>query len=70
MACDCHINPFPNKSSKSPIFQGERLPLVEAHSDMAIVEVINYRRTNPAYDGGITRVTKIGHAAEGFCMNV
>ena len=58
------------KMLKTPLLQGEHLHLVEAHTDMAIAESTDFWRADPEYDGGITGVMKIAHAAEGFGMDV
>ena len=58
------------KALKTPMLQGEHVHLVEAHTDMAIAEATDFWRADPEYDGGITGVMKIAHAAEGFGMDV
>ena len=58
------------QSLKTPILQGEHLHLVEAHTDMAIAEATDFWRADPEYDGGITGVMKIAHAAEAFGMDL
>jgi L-alanine-DL-glutamate epimerase-like enolase superfamily enzyme len=58
------------KALKTPLLQGEHVHLVEAHTDMAIAEATDFWRADPEYDGGITGVMKIAHAAEGFGMDV
>jgi len=58
------------QSLKTPILQGEHLHLVETHTDMAIAEATDFWRADPEYDGGITGVMKIAHAAEGFGMDL
>ena len=55
---------------ETPILQGEHVHLVEAHSDMAAAEATDFWRADPEYDGGITGVMKVAHAAEGFGMDV
>ena len=55
---------------KTPLLQGEHLHLVEAHADMAIADATDFWRADPNYDGGITGVMKIAHAAEGLGMDV
>ena len=54
----------------TPLLQGEHLHLVEAHVDMAAAEATDFARADPEYDGGITGVMKIAHAAEGFGMDL
>ena len=58
------------KMIKTPLLQGEHIHLVEAHTDMAIAEATDFWRADPEYDGGITGVMKIAHAAEGFGMDL
>ncbi len=58
------------QSLNTPILQGEHLHLVEAHADMAIADATDFWRADPDYDGGITGVMKIAHAAEGLGMDV
>jgi L-alanine-DL-glutamate epimerase-like enolase superfamily enzyme len=55
---------------KTPLLQGEHLHLVEAHMDMANADATDFWRADPEYDGGITGVMKIAHAAEGVGMDV
>lgn len=55
---------------KTPLLQGEHVHLVEAHTDMTVAEATDFSRADPEYDGGITGVMKIAHAAEGFGQDV
>lgn len=55
---------------KTPLLQGEHLHLVEAHTDMAIAEATDFFRADAEYDGGITGVMKVAHAAEGFGLDL
>ncbi len=55
---------------KTPLLQGEHVHLVEAHADMAAANATDFWRADPEYDGGITGVMKIAHAAEGYGMDV
>jgi L-alanine-DL-glutamate epimerase-like enolase superfamily enzyme len=55
---------------KTPLLQGEHVHLVEAHTDLALAEATDFARADPEYDGGITGVMKIAHAAEGFGLDV
>ena len=55
---------------KTPLLQGEHVHLVEAHTDMANAEATDFWRADPDYDGGITGVMKIAHAAEGLGMDL
>ena len=58
------------QSIKTPLLQGEHVHMVEGHTDMAAAEATDFWRADPEYDGGITGVMKIAHAAEGFGMDV
>ena len=58
------------KMIKTPLLQGEHVHMVEAHTDMAIAEATDFWRADVDYDGGITGVMKIAHAAEGFGMDL
>ena len=58
------------QSLKTPLLQGEHVHMVEGHVDMAAAEATDFWRADPEYDGGITGVMKIAHAAEGFGMDV
>lgn len=55
---------------KTPLLQGEHVHLVEAHMDMSLADATDFIRADPEYDGGITGVMKIAHAAEGIGMDV
>ena len=55
---------------KTPLLQGEHVHLVEAHTDMAIAEATDFFRGDAEYDGGITGLMKIAHAAEGMGMDL
>jgi L-alanine-DL-glutamate epimerase-like enolase superfamily enzyme len=55
---------------KTPLLQGEHVHLVETHMDMSLAEATDFVRADPEYDGGITGVMKIAHAAEGIGMDV
>ena len=58
------------KMLKTPLLQGEHVHLVEAHADMAAADATDFWRADPEYDGGITGVMKVAHAAEGYGMDV
>ena len=58
------------KMLNTPLLQGEHVHLVEAQSDMAAAEATDFWRADPDYDGGITGVMKIAHAAEGYGMDL
>ena len=55
---------------KTPLLQGEHIHLVESHLDFSLAEATDFVRADPDYDGGITGVMKIAHAAEGIGMDV
>ena len=55
---------------KTPLLQGEHVHLVEAHTDMAMAGATDFFRADAEYDGGITGVMKIAHAAEGMGMDL
>jgi L-alanine-DL-glutamate epimerase-like enolase superfamily enzyme len=55
---------------KTPLLQGEHIHMVEAHMDLSIAEATDFVRADADYDGGITGVMKIAHAAEGIGMDV
>ena len=44
--------------------------MVESHIDFALAEATDFLRADPDYDGGITGVMKIAHAAEGLGLDV
>ena len=70
MVCHFRRTSGCSKSLKTPLLQGEHVHMVEGHTDMAVAEATDYWRADPEYDGGITGVMKIAHAAEGFGMDV
>ncbi len=55
---------------KTPLLQGEHVHLAESHMDMSLADATDFVRADPDYDGGITGVMKIAHAAEGIGMDV
>ncbi len=55
---------------KTPILIGEHTRGFEAHVDLMVQESTDFVRADPDYDGGITGVMKIAHAAEGFGLDV
>jgi L-alanine-DL-glutamate epimerase-like enolase superfamily enzyme len=55
---------------KTPLLIGEHVRGLEAHVDQIIAEGTDFVRADPDYDGGITGVMKIAHAAEGFGLDV
>jgi L-alanine-DL-glutamate epimerase-like enolase superfamily enzyme len=55
---------------KTPLLQLEHLRGLESHVDFIEAEATDFVRGDPDYDGGITGVMKIAHAAEGFGLDV
>ena len=55
---------------KTPLLQMEHLRGLESHVDFIAAEATDFVRGDPIYDGGITGVMKIAHAAEGFGLDV
>lgn len=55
---------------KTPILQLEHVRGLEQHVDFIEAEATDFVRVDPDYDGGITGVMKIAHAAEGFGLDV
>ena len=55
---------------KTPLLQLEHVRGLEAHVDFIEGEATDFVRADPDYDGGITGVMKIAHAAEGFGLDV
>jgi L-alanine-DL-glutamate epimerase-like enolase superfamily enzyme len=54
---------------KTPLLLGEHVRGLEAHVDQILAEGTDFVRADPDYDGGITGVLKIAHAAEGFGLD-
>ncbi len=54
---------------KTPILLGEHVRGFELHVDQIIGEGTDYVRADADYDGGITGVLKLAHAAEGFGLD-
>ena len=44
--------------------------MVESHVNFSLAEATDFVRADPDFDGGITGVMKIAHAAEGIGMEV
>ena len=44
--------------------------MVEAHVDLSLADATDFVRADADYDGGITGVMKIAHAAEGLGMDL
>ena len=55
---------------KTPLLQLEHVRGLESHVDFIEAEATDFVRGDPDYDGGITGVMKIAHAAEGFGLDV
>ncbi|MCW4012522.1 MAG: mandelate racemase [Candidatus Bathyarchaeota archaeon] len=55
---------------KTPLLQMEHVRGLEAHIDMIIADGSDFVRGDIDYDGGITGVMKIAHAAEGFGLDI
>jgi len=55
---------------KTPLLQGEHVRGLEGQVNLITAEATDYVRADPDYDGGITGVMKIAHAAEGFGLDV
>lgn len=55
---------------KTPLLQLEHLRGLESHVDFMVAEATDFVRGDPDYDGGVTGVMKIAHAAEGFGLDV
>ena len=54
----------------TPLLQLEHVRGLEAHVDFIEADATDFVRGDPDYDGGITGVMKIAHAAEGFGLDV
>jgi L-alanine-DL-glutamate epimerase-like enolase superfamily enzyme len=55
---------------KTPILQLEHVRGLEAHMDFVLADGTDFVRIDQDYDGGITGVMKIAHAAEGLGLDV
>ena len=55
---------------RTPLLQLEHLRGLESHVDFIVAEATDFVRGDPVYDGGITGVLKIAHAAEGFGLDL
>ena len=55
---------------KTPILLGEHVRGFELHVDQIIADGTDYVRADVDYDGGITGVMKLAHAAEGFGLDL
>jgi L-alanine-DL-glutamate epimerase-like enolase superfamily enzyme len=54
---------------RTPLLQCEHVRTLEPHVDFIVAEATDFVRGDPHYDGGITGVMKIAHAAEGFGLD-
>jgi L-alanine-DL-glutamate epimerase-like enolase superfamily enzyme len=54
---------------KTPLLQGEHVRTLEPHVDLIVAGGTDYVRADADYDGGITGLMKIAHAAEGFGLD-
>ena len=54
---------------KTPLLQGEHVRTLEPHVDFIVAEATDFVRADADYDGGITGLMKIAHAAEGFGLD-
>ena len=55
---------------KTPILQLEHIRGLEPHMDFVVADGTDFVRIDQDYDGGITGVMKIAHAAEGLGLDV
>jgi len=55
---------------KTPIILGEHVRGFELHVDQVVAEGTDFLRADVDYDGGITGVMKLAHAAEGFGLDI
>lgn len=55
---------------RTPLLQTEHMRSIETHVDFAIAQGTDFLRADPNFDGGITEVMKIAHAAEGLGIDV
>jgi L-alanine-DL-glutamate epimerase-like enolase superfamily enzyme len=55
---------------RTPLLELEHVRGLEAHVDAIVGGGTDFVRADPDYDGGVTGVMKIAHAAEGFGLDV
>jgi L-alanine-DL-glutamate epimerase-like enolase superfamily enzyme len=55
---------------RTPLLQLEHVRGLEGHVDMIVGGGTDFVRGDPDYDGGVTGVMKIAHAAEGFGLDI
>lgn len=54
---------------RTPLLLGEHVRGLEPHVDQIVADGTDYVRADADYDGGITGVMKLAHAAEGFGLD-
>jgi L-alanine-DL-glutamate epimerase-like enolase superfamily enzyme len=54
---------------KTPLLIGEHVRTLEPHVDFIVADGTDFVRADADYDGGITGLIKIAHAAEGFGLD-
>ncbi len=54
---------------RTPLLIGEHVRALEPHVDLILAEATDFVRADADYDGGITGLMKIAHAAEGFGLD-
>lgn len=71
---DTGISAFGHKKMrqllKTPLLQTEHIRGLEGHVDFILAEGTDFVRIDQDYDGGVTGVMKIAHAAEGLGLDV
>ena len=55
---------------RTPLLQLEHVRGLEPHVDFIVADGTDFVRGDPDYDGGVTGVIKIAHAAEGFGLDM
>lgn len=55
---------------RTPLLELEHVRGLEPHVDFIVADGTDFVRGDPDYDGGVTGVMKIAHAAEGFGLDV
>ena len=55
---------------RTPLLQLEHLRGLESHVDFIVADGTDFVRGDPDYNGGVTGVMKIAHAAEGFGLDM
>ena len=54
---------------KTPLLMGEHVRALEPHVDLIVADATDFVRADVDYDGGITGLMKLAHAAEGFGLD-